>query len=252
MTRSSLLAPVLLLSVLAPTAALASPVNPWGATVGKGVVALTPFLYVDQTPAAYPYLYAQYGFTDSFEILAGGGGTIAEAGSSVDELELMPRLFVSDSAGLALHATYTPGVDGVTLAPEYHGVYSWDPLDLTVNVGWGPWVGKGGFALGDVYAQIAPERYLVPTRKPLSPAWAPAGEPGAPYCRRAVAPCGLPATVSERGTAPRQPFHGQGCARGRTDPRWSRGDDQDRRRLRQVVLAPATRNRLKASTLDLT
>lgn len=160
MTRSSLLAPVLLLSVLAPTAALASPVNPWGATVGKGVVALTPFLYVDQTPAAYPYLYAQYGFTDSFEILAGGGGTIAEAGSSVDELELMPRLFVSDSAGLALHATYTPGVDGVTLAPEYHGVYSWDPLDLTVNVGWGPWVGKGGFALGDVYAQIAPERYL--------------------------------------------------------------------------------------------
>jgi hypothetical protein len=160
MHRSPLLSSTLLLLALGPSAAQASPVNPWGATVGKGVVALTPFLYVDQTPAAYPYLYAQYGFTDSFEILAGGGGTIAEAGSSVDELELMPRLFVSDSAGLALHATYTPGVDGVTLAPEYHGVYSWDPLDLTVNVGWGPWLGAGGFAPGDVYAMIAPERYL--------------------------------------------------------------------------------------------
>lgn len=160
MPRSPLLSSTLLLLALGPSAAQASPVNPWGATVGKGVVTLTPFLYVDQTPAAYPYLYAQYGFTDSFEILAGGGGTIAEAGSSVDELELMPRLFVSDSAGLALHATYTPGVDGVTLAPEYHGVYSWDPLDLTVNVGWGPWLGAGGFAPGDVYAMIAPERYL--------------------------------------------------------------------------------------------
>lgn len=164
MSRTPLLATPLLatslLLAIAPQAAFASPVNPWGATVGKGVVALTPFLYVDQTPAVYPYLYVQYGFTDSFELLAGGGGTIAEGATAFDDVELMPRFFFTESGALALHATYVPGVDGVTLAPEYHGVYSWDPLDLTVNVGWGPWVGAGGFAPGDVYAMIAPERYL--------------------------------------------------------------------------------------------
>ena len=161
MSRSPLLVSTAVLVLAAASgSAQASPLNPWGATVGKGVFALTPFLYVDQTPAAYPYLYVQYGFSDQFEILAGGGGTIGEGITAFDDVELMPRFLFTESGAAVLHATYVPGVDGVTLAPEYHGVYSWDPLDLTVNVGWGPWFGAGGFAPGDIYALIAPEHYF--------------------------------------------------------------------------------------------
>jgi hypothetical protein len=57
----------LLLLSLVP--AQAAPVNPWTGSVGEGVFALTPFLYVDQTPLFYPLVYGQYGFTDQLELL---------------------------------------------------------------------------------------------------------------------------------------------------------------------------------------
>lgn len=151
-----LLASILLCSALP---AAASPLNPWGATVGEGVVALTPFLYVDQTPAAYPYLYAQYGFSDSFELLVGAGATIADP-SSFDSVEVMPRFFFSESSAAVLHANWAPGGTDVEIGPEYHGYYSMDAMDLTVNVGWTPSLGSSGFAPGTVYAMIAPEKYL--------------------------------------------------------------------------------------------
>lgn len=165
-----LLASILLCSALP---AAASPLNPWGATVGKGVVALTPFLYVDQTPAAYPYLYAQYGVSDSFELLAGVGATIADP-SSFDSIELMPRYFFSESGGLCLHTTWAPGATDVEIGPEYHGYYSMDALDLTVNLGWLPTLGSSGFGTGTVTAMIAPERYLTDSTSlflEIDPSW---------------------------------------------------------------------------------
>jgi hypothetical protein len=62
--RRSLLLAATLLAWSAPAAA--SPLLPWGAAAGDGVLALTPFLFVDQSPGFYPYLYAQYGFSDTF------------------------------------------------------------------------------------------------------------------------------------------------------------------------------------------
>ncbi|MDP2306743.1 MAG: hypothetical protein Q8P18_12030 [Pseudomonadota bacterium] len=158
MLRWSALAPLFLaLSWSAP--AVAGPLNPWGAHVGKGVVAVTPFVYVDQTPGVYPLIYGQYGVTERFELLAGVGATVTP-GVSFDTVELMPRLFFSDTTAAALHVTYVPGDDGVTLAPEYHGVYSLGPIELTTNVGWGPYVGGSGFSAGSAYAIVAPEWYF--------------------------------------------------------------------------------------------
>lgn len=138
--------------------ALAAPVNPWTSPVGQGVVALTPFLYLDSTPAAYPLLYAQYGFTDRAELLVGAGATLGEA-MSFDGVELMPRFFFTDAVGLALHATWVPD-GGTTVAPELHVYKDWDALSLTVNAGYGPTFTSGGTLTGSAYAMIAPERYL--------------------------------------------------------------------------------------------
>ena len=122
------------------------------------MLALTPFVFVDQAPAVNPLLYVQYGFSDRFELLAGAGATVGTP-SSFDGIELMPRLFLSDESAAVLHMTWVPGDDPV-IAPEYHGIYDMDALQLTVNVGWGPSVGRGGFDAGSVYALVAPERYL--------------------------------------------------------------------------------------------
>ncbi len=155
--RSSILAALAALAWSAPAAA--SPLNPWGAHVGKGVFALTPFVYVDQTPGVYPLIYGQYGVTDQFELLAGAGATVVPWGS-FDTVELMPRYFFHETTGAALHATWVPGEAGVTVAPEWHGIYSLGPIELTTNVGWGPYFGATGFGAGAVYALVAPEWYF--------------------------------------------------------------------------------------------
>lgn len=140
------------------TPAFAAPLNPWGAHVGEGVLAVTPFLYVDQTPTFYPLVYGQYGFTGSFELLTGVGATLGDA-SSFDSIEVMPRYFLNDGNAAVLHVTWAPEGD-LTAGPEWHGIFETDALSLTVNAGWWPSFGSGGFAAGTVYAYIAPERYL--------------------------------------------------------------------------------------------
>ena len=50
MTRLPLRALFAASVLLSAAPAWASPVNPWGAHVGKKVVAITPFLYGDSTP----------------------------------------------------------------------------------------------------------------------------------------------------------------------------------------------------------
>jgi hypothetical protein len=141
------------------TPAHASPLNPWGAYVGKGVFAVTPFVYAYPDPSAQVYLYGQYGLTDNVELLAGVGGTVVPP-ASFDSVELMPRYFFSDSTALALHATWVPGEGDVKVAPEWHGVYAVGPVGLTVNAGWGPTVGASGFSPGAVFARVAPEWYF--------------------------------------------------------------------------------------------
>jgi hypothetical protein len=139
--------------------AMAGPLDPWGAHVGKGVFALTPFIFADQTPGVYPLLYGQYGVTDQFEMLVGAGVTVVP-GFSFDSVEVMPRYFFTDTTGVALHATWVPGDTGVTVAPEWHGIYPIGPLTLTVNAGWGPYFGASGFAAGSAYALVAPEWFF--------------------------------------------------------------------------------------------
>ena len=157
--RCPLLFAAAALVLVASAPASAAPLNPWGVHVGKGVFALTPFLYVDQTPGLYPYVYGQYGISDKFELLGGVGATVVP-GFSFDSVELMPRYFFTESTGVALHATYVPGDDGITLAPEYHGVYTLGPIELTANAGWAPTLGGSGFSAGEVFAKVAPEWYF--------------------------------------------------------------------------------------------
>jgi hypothetical protein len=152
-------AAVLLVHAAAPTEARAAPLNPWGAHVGEGVFALTPFLYVDQTPRFYPLVYGQYGVSSKLELLAGAGASFGGGPFSFDGIEVMPRYFFTDEAGAALHISWAPGADP-TIAPEYHGAYENGSFALTVNLGWGPSIGSNGFQPGSVYALIAPELYL--------------------------------------------------------------------------------------------
>lgn len=146
----------LLLLSLVP--AQAAPVNPWTGPVGEGVFALTPFLYVDQTPLFYPLVYGQYGFTDSFDVIVGAAATVGSA-NSFDGVEVMPRYFFTDTLGLAVHATIVPN-GGTTIAPELHFYNDWDALSLTINAGYGPTFVSGATLTGSAYAMIAPETYL--------------------------------------------------------------------------------------------
>jgi hypothetical protein len=156
-----------LLAVATPAAA--GPLDPWGAHVGDGVFALTPFLYAYQGTELDPIVYGQYGVTDKLELLGGVGAGLDFGGYaapdsfafSLNDVELMPRYFFSDTTGVALHLTWGgPGDAGVTIAPELHGVYETGPITTTLNVGYGPYVGKGGFSAGSVYALIGPEHFF--------------------------------------------------------------------------------------------
>ncbi len=142
-----------------PTLAAAAPLNPWGVHVGKGVLAVTPFVYVDSGPGVNPLVYGQYGVTESLEVLVGAGAVVVP-GASFSSVELMPRYFFDDTTGVALHATWAPGEDQVKLAPEWHGFYQDGAVALTVNAGWGPSFGATGFSGGSLYAYIAPEWFF--------------------------------------------------------------------------------------------
>lgn len=152
-----LLSALALFAVASPAAA--SPLNPWGAYVGDGVTAVTPFLYVDQSPRFYPYVYGQHGFGPKLELLAGVGASFGSGPFTFDSVEVMPRYFFTDSGAVALHATWANG-GGTTLAAEYDGAYEFGSFALTVNVGYGPTFYDGGVAPGDIYALLAPEFYF--------------------------------------------------------------------------------------------
>jgi hypothetical protein len=163
--RRALLLTALSLAVATP--AVAAPLNPWGVHVGRKVFALTPFLYVDQSPGLYPLLYGQYGFTDNFELLFGAGGEVypgTPTTGGLERIEVMPRQFFNDTSGMALHLIYLPGSGDISAAPEFHGAYEFGSFALTVNAGGSVGIGvssQGQVAVaGDIYAYIAPEWYF--------------------------------------------------------------------------------------------
>src|SRR6185503_2500789 len=129
---TAVLASLAIAPALAPSAAHAGALNPWGLPAGQGVFGINPFLYVfpndDGTSGVnlYPILYLQYGFTDSADIIVGqsfyfGGNW----GSGADTLEIMPRYFFTDTLGIALH-TFTGTYSGGTFdfGPELQGAWS--------------------------------------------------------------------------------------------------------------------------------
>jgi hypothetical protein len=146
--------------------AQASPLNPWGAHVGRKTFALTPFVYFDQTPGIYPLIYGQYGFTDNFELLFGVGGGIYPGTTPVgafETIELMPRQFFNETSAIALHLTYTTYTGQLDAAPEFHGAYELGPITLTVNAGGGIGLGVGSGVVGvtgGLYGIVAPEWYF--------------------------------------------------------------------------------------------
>lgn len=148
---------------LAPAPAQAYPLNPWGAATPTRFVALTPYLYVyDLGSSYYPYLYASYGIVDGLDVIGGVGAYLElgdGGGAGLSSVELMPRWFFSDQMGVALHLT--GGGGALKVAPEFHGIFgSSDAFMLTLNAGFGTFVGEGGFSLGGPYALIAPEYAL--------------------------------------------------------------------------------------------
>ncbi len=158
---------VLTSMALVPTAD-AGALNPWGVPAGEGVFGINPYVYLypNETGASginvYPILYLQYGITDPFDLIVGQsfyfGG---DWGSGADTLEIMPRYFFTDTMGVALH-TFTGTYSGGTFdfGPEFQAAWSWDALDLGLNVGYYMWDPFGTFNAGQVTAIVAPERYF--------------------------------------------------------------------------------------------
>lgn len=165
---SSILGAIGLLGAgLFSASAEAYPLNPWGAQTPQGYFALNPFLYVYSGPSIYPVLYGLTGIGERADVIAGAGGYVYFDGSGggFDYVELIPRYWLSESLGLALHLIYAaPGSDSywansLTFAPEVHGVLGGDSFAFTYNVGYRPVIGfgGGGFQAGEIVALLAPE-----------------------------------------------------------------------------------------------
>ena len=159
---------LVLTSLVFTSTAEAGALNPWGLPGGEGVFGILPYVYVfpnetDESGAnIYPILYLTYGFTDAFELDVGQsfyfGG---DWGSGADTLEIMPRYFFTDTLGIALH-TFTGTYSGGTFdfGPELQGAWSWDALDLGVNLGYYMYDPFGTFNAGVIKAIVAPEHYF--------------------------------------------------------------------------------------------
>jgi hypothetical protein len=159
---------LVLMSTMLASTAEAGALNPWGVPAGEGVFGINPYIYVfpNETDESgvniYPILYLQYGITDPLDIIVGQsfyfGG---DWGSGADTLEIMPRYFFTDTMGVALH-TFTGTYSGGTFdfGPEFQAAWSWDALDLGLNVGYYMWDPFGTFNAGQITAIVAPERYI--------------------------------------------------------------------------------------------
>jgi hypothetical protein len=143
----------------ASESAQAAPLNTWGEHIGKGVFALTPYVYAGSSFGVQPWVFGEYGFTDRFELAGALVGTVAP-GQTFDAVEMMPRLFVTESTALTVRTTWSPLDSTVTAAPELQGVYKFGSLALTVNASWAPVATVDGFTPGTLGAIVAPEWFF--------------------------------------------------------------------------------------------
>ncbi|MDP2313063.1 MAG: hypothetical protein Q8P41_09180 [Pseudomonadota bacterium] len=136
--------------------ALAAPLNPWGSATAPGAALVNPFVYI-YPEAVNPILYGSAGLTKGVDIYFGYGQLIPTSGPGAASLEAFPRFFVTDSVALVPHLYWTPGVDGVVIAPEVHVNVSAGRFALVANVGWRPVISTSGFSAGTVPLIVAPE-----------------------------------------------------------------------------------------------
>ncbi len=149
----------MLLLLATATAALASPLNPWGSATAPGTALVNPYLYV-YPDAVNPILYGSVGVSKRVDVYFGFGESLPSGGGGTGSLEFFPRFFLDPSVALAAHVYWTPGVDGVVVAPEVHVNHTWDRFAITANAGWKPILGAPAFSAGSLAVLAAPELRL--------------------------------------------------------------------------------------------
>jgi hypothetical protein len=155
-SRAGFAVPALAL-LLSPAVAAAGTLNPWGARLDDGAGALTPYVYVMPDGVVTPSTYVQASFADHFDFIGGVGGTITPgAGGGLSAIDLMPRVFVTETLGLSLRTIVAP--DGsVAYGPEADATLSQGRVAVTVNVGHRR---QGAPEDALTYAIFAPELFL--------------------------------------------------------------------------------------------
>jgi hypothetical protein len=139
--------------------ALAAPLNTWGVFIGKGVFALTPYLYAGPSFGVQPWVFGEYGFNDRFELAVAGAATVAP-GASFDAIEVMPRYFLDDQTGIALRTAWKAADKTVTIAPELHIVRTFGQFELTLNPTVVAVATVDGAAPGSIGGIVAPEWFF--------------------------------------------------------------------------------------------
>ncbi len=144
--------------LLLTTLAAAAPLNPWGSATPAGTALIDPYVYV-YPQAVNPIVYGAAGLSDRVDVFIGVGQAlpVGDAGPGLGSLELFPRVFLDPSLALAAHLYWSPGVDGVVVAPEVHANHAWDAFAVTANAGWRPVIASSGFSAGSVPVLVAPE-----------------------------------------------------------------------------------------------
>lgn len=136
----------------------AGSLNAWGLALGKDSVAVMPFASAGDG-GQFSQIYAAAGVGDAVDVNVAAGTAVGWDGGTETTLELLPRVFVTDTVGLGVHLYWTAGAEGVVLGPEAHGEWSAGRFTLGTNVGWTPGLARDA-TFGDVWAVVAPELWL--------------------------------------------------------------------------------------------
>ena len=149
----------MLLLVLLSTLAQASPLNPWGSATAPATALVNPYVYV-YPDATNPIVYGATGLSDRVDVFFGAGEYLPNNGARVGSLEFFPRFFLDPSVAAVAHVYWTPGIDGVIIAPEVHVNRTWGAFAITANAGWRPLISTMAPGLGTVPLVVAPELRL--------------------------------------------------------------------------------------------
>ncbi|MCB9690280.1 MAG: hypothetical protein H6736_00555 [Alphaproteobacteria bacterium] len=140
-----------LIALLLPSPAWAWPYTPWTGATGAGIVAVNPYLSVqDGVASVNPWVVT--GLTDHFEIIAGAWVDVDRNGDRVSSgVSLLPRFVVSDAFIVA------PGLDlgdGAAVGSlQIHGLFEGERFMLSHNTG----ARAGADGTLEAFAIVAPE-----------------------------------------------------------------------------------------------